>query len=164
MIGKTHLYTGILAGASLAWALDCSLIPSALTVTAGAIGGVLPDLDHRKSKVTQKFGIFGFFSSRLFRHRGLLHTPVFYLIVSLLLSICAGQSTLIQLTIFGLLAGEMSHLLLDAMTPKGIPLLSPFYRRHISLLPIQTDGVIDHCIGRFSLIAAAFLLIYMFIF
>lgn len=71
---------------------------------------------------------------------------------------------LLQLAIYGLLVGELSHLLLDAMTPKGIPFLWPLCRRHISLLPIQTDGAIDHFIGRLSLIAAVFVLIYMFIF
>ena len=164
LIGRTHLYTGLLAGAGLACALDSALVPSALMVTAGAIGGVLPELDHRKSKITKRLGIFGFFSSRLFRHRGVLHTPVFYITISLLLLFCAGQSMPRKFVIYGLLAGELSHLLLDAMTPKGIQLLWPFYRRHISLLPIQTDGTMDHVIGRLSLIAAVFLVIDMLIF
>lgn len=164
LIGKTHFYTGLLAGAGLACALNYPLIPTAVTVAAGAIGGVLPDLDHRKSKVTQKLGVIGFFSSRIFHHRGLLHTPVFYIVISFILSLFVGEFSLVQVLLYGLLAGELSHLLLDALTPKGIPFLWPLYRRHISLLPIPTDSVIDHLIGRLSLIAAVLVLIYMFVF
>lgn len=144
--------------------LNCPLIPTTLTVAAGALGGVLPDLDHRKSKVTQKFGLFGFVSSRLFRHRGVLHTPVFYMVSSVILFLLVGQSNLLDFVIYGLLAGELSHLLLDALTPQGIPLLWPLCKRHISFLPIPTDGAIDHLIGRLSFITAVCVLLYMLVF
>ena len=164
LIGKTHLYTGLLAGAGLALALDYPLLPTALTAAASALGGVLPDLDHPKSKITQKFGVIGFFSSRLFRHRGVLHTPTFHIAVSLALLLLVGQSSYIQYIIYGLLVGELSHLLLDALTPKGIPLLWPLTRQHISLLPIPTYGMIDHFIGRVSLITGVLILLYLVIF
>lgn len=154
----------MLAGAGLACTLDCPLIPAALTVGAGALGGVLPDLDHRKSKITKKFSVVGFFSSRMFRHRGILHTPAFYIAAAVILFLLVGKSNLLDFVIYGLLAGELSHLLLDTLTPQGIPLLWPLYKRHISLLPIQTDGAIDHLIGRLSLISAVCILIYMFVF
>ena len=158
------MYTGLLAGASFACMLEFSLIPTAITVAAGAFGGLLPDLDHRKSTITKKLGVLGFCSSRLFRHRGVLHAPTFYFVATAVLWLFVSESSYLQFVIYGLLVGELSHLLLDALTPKGIPMLWPFYRRHISLLPIQTDGPIDHFIGRVALIATAFILGCMVVF
>ncbi len=151
-------------GASFACVREFSLIPTAITVAAGGVGGLLPDLDHQKSTITKKLGILGFCCSRLFRHRGVLHAPAFYLAATAILALFVGEAGYLQPLLSGLLVGELSHLLLDTLTPKGIPLFWPLYRRHISLLPIQTDGPIDHFIGRLSLIATTFILGCMVIF
>lgn len=37
-----------------------------------------PDIDHKKSKPTQNLGAAGWVTSRTFKHRGLLHNPLFW--------------------------------------------------------------------------------------
>lgn len=153
-----------MAGAGFACVCELPLVTAALTAAAGAVGGVIPDLDHRKSTITKKLGLLGFFSSRLFRHRGILHAPMFHCILAAILLLFVNSENYVQFVIFGILAGTLSHLFLDALTPMGIPMLWPFSGRHISLLPISTDGSIDHFIGRISLIASVCVLGYIAVF
>lgn len=163
MVGKTHLCAGLCAGTAFALWADLPLAQTGIAVAAGMLGGVLPDLDHRKSKVTQRAGLFGFFSSRLFKHRGILHTPVVYLVLNAILILSLGNHPMIHAAIFGALAGELSHLFLDMLNPSGIPLLWPVTRKRISLLPIQTGGKIDRFIGTLALILTAWLVIQIFL-
>ena len=67
ILGKTHLCAGVCAGTAFALWADLPLAQAGIAAAAGLIGGVIPDLDHRKSKVTQKTGLFGFFSSHLLK-------------------------------------------------------------------------------------------------
>lgn len=155
MVGKTHLCAGLCAGTAFALWSNLPLEQAGIAAAAGLIGGVIPDLDHRKSKVTQKTGLFGFFSSHLFKHRGVLHTPIIYIILSTILTMSFVHNPLIHAAIFGAFVGELSHLFLDMLNPSGIPLLWPITRKRISLLPIQTGGKMDRMIGLLSLCLTA---------
>lgn len=159
MVGKTHLYSGLCAGAGYALWAGLPLVPAALAVSAGMIGGVLPDLDHRKSKVTQKTGILGFCSSHLFKHRGVLHTPIVYFALWGVLTMFVDSDPLTHAVICGLLVGELSHLFLDMLNPSGIPLLWPLTRKRISLLPIPTGGKLDAMLGMAALAGTVVLLL-----
>lgn len=163
MVGKTHLCAGLCAGTAFALWADLPLVQTGIAAAAGMLGGVIPDLDHRKSKVTQTAGLFGFFSSRLFKHRGILHTPVVYAVLTAVLTLSLGEHPMVHAAIFGALAGELSHLFLDMLNPSGIPLLWPLTRKRISLLPIQTGGRIDHLIGTLALILTAWLAVQIFL-
>ena len=154
MVGKTHFYAGLCAGTAFAAWAGLPLPECAAAAAAGVLGGLAPDLDHRKSKITQKAGLFGFVSSRMLKHRGVLHAPATYLVLAAVLFACIGAHSLTRAAICGLLAGTASHLLLDALTPSGIPLLWPLTKKRISLLPIQTGGRIDRLIGRLCLLGA----------
>lgn len=159
MVGKTHLYAGLCAGAGYALWAQMPLVPAALAVGAAMIGGVLPDLDHPNSKVTKKTGILGFCSSRLFKHRGVLHTPIVYITIWSLLTLFVVHNPLSRAVICGLLVGELSHLFLDMLNPSGIPLFWPLTRKRISLLPILTGSKLDTAIGFVALLEAVFLLL-----
>lgn len=155
LVGKTHFYAGLCAGAAFAVWADLPLLDCAAAAAAGILGGLAPDLDHRKSKITQKTGMFGFVSSRMLKHRGVLHAPILYVVLAAVLFPCIGVYPLTQAAVCGLLAGALSHLFLDALNPSGIPLLWPLLKKRISLLPIQTGGRIDRLIGRLCLLGAA---------
>ena len=155
MVGKTHLCAGVCAGTAFALWADLPLAQAGIAAAAGLIGGVIPDLDHRKSKVTQKTGLLGFFSSHLLKHRGILHTPIIYIILSAILTLSFEDSPMIHAAIFGAFVGELSHLFLDMLNQSGIPLLWPITRKRISLLPIQTGGKMDRAIGVLALCLAA---------
>lgn len=98
--------------------------------------------------------MLGFISSRMLKHRGVLHAPILYIVLAAVLFPCIGAYPLTQAAICGLLAGALSHLFLDALNPSGIPLLWPATKKRISLLPIQTGGKIDRLIGRLCLLGA----------
>lgn len=97
MIGPTHLFFAL----ALAYILRLPRIPM-------AIGGIIPDIDILLS--------YGF----PLVHRGIVHTPFF-------LAVCVVFLYLIMESpvTFAFGAGFLSHLLLDIITPSGIPLLYP---------------------------------------
>lgn len=136
MTYKTHI-----AGAACLTALWSSSkrLPadsSLLYVAIAASAAVLPDIDCAGSWVSRRLKCPGS-AIRLFTsHRGILHAPAFWLIVC---AVLASSSRLAAyLTPFGI--GVYSHMLLDAMTPAGIPLFWPLSRRKIHFLKIAAGS------------------------
>ena len=97
-------------------------------------------------------GLVGLFGFALFRqwaknsstfkwmahHRGLMHTlipPAFILIAAYATSFPFWKYSLI-----GLFVGYCSHLLADMLTVEGCPILWPFTRQNIHLLPLKTKN------------------------
>ena len=76
MTGKTHIAGGIAAGAAVGLALNLTMEHFIIATFAGGVGGLIPDIDSATSTITSKTGPAGFVISRIFRHRGVLHTPV----------------------------------------------------------------------------------------
>lgn len=56
MTGKTHMAIGVVTTLSLS--MNQSIENQILMVTAAAIGSLIPDLDHPKAKLNQKFLLF----------------------------------------------------------------------------------------------------------
>lgn len=112
--GTTHMVIGALASSYLAYRLNCDIAWAGV----GMLGAVLPDIDHPRSFL----GRFNPFA-KCFIHRGLTH--------SLLACTCFGALAYglagAQVAKF-LVLGYLSHLLLDAYTPKGIPFWWPLRR------------------------------------
>lgn len=73
-----------------------------------------PDIDHQKSTPTKKLGVIGWAISRTFKHRGMLHSPLFwagfYFIVCLIMYNSYGYNSCWM--IGGLIAIYM-HILVD---------------------------------------------------
>lgn len=118
MTGKTHLIVGTLTGIGCAYlenklGLDMSL--SKLLVVVGcAIGSLLPDIDIENSLLGR------FIPGWLFwRHRTVTHSILFMIVIGimgLVLKINLGFTA-------GMVVGIGTHLVLDAMTPRGLPYL-----------------------------------------
>jgi len=180
VIGRTHALLGVCS----LWLLQP--LPGALTsdtlaplAIAAALGALLPDLDAADSTV--KYLAVGPFTPfaplsnllhRAFGHRGLLHS---------LRGLCACAllcSPLLWLgwpwgwlPFLGLVLGYASHLLGDAATRSGIPLLYPDPRRiHLlprplrlttgspaedALLPLLGAAVLALLLGRFPFSASS---------
>lgn len=135
MTGKTHLALGILTGILLYQhlGLDTS---SASVVGAAAIGALLPDLDAPASTLGRLLPINPFSA---LRHRGIMHS-LLVLAIGGALWHYYGQ----PLWALFLLAGYASHLLGDAITIKGIPLLYPIpFKLRLSPIPIESGGCVD---------------------
>lgn len=142
MTWRTHLAGGI---ASL-WTLR--LIPGASLPDAAifaAIGSLLPDLDAASSKIQAlcpPLRSVSRMARQLVSHRGPFHSLIgayaFAMLLCLPVAAVAGPSSAI-----GLLLGYLSHLLLDACTVSGLPLLWPDPKSHRLLprrLKVVTNG------------------------
>lgn len=125
----------------------------ALCATAVMLGALAPDIDAERSEIKSTLGRVGSLSGWLLRlfgvgHRGLTHyglTGLAVLLVSTLLGGWLGYADVGL--VFGL--GHLSHLLADAMTLSGAPLLWP-WPGSVHVLPrplrIRTGGLVEQFI------------------
>jgi membrane-bound metal-dependent hydrolase YbcI (DUF457 family) len=90
-------------------------------------------------------------------HRGATHWLLAALLVALPAFAFLGRHAGIYLG-----AGYLSHLALDMLTRSGVPLLGPFSKRRLHLLPaplrVRTGGPLDHFIQFISGLAYVALL------
>ncbi|MEA5083734.1 MAG: metal-dependent hydrolase [Lachnospiraceae bacterium] len=125
-LGYGIIYVGKQIGAELS---------PVLVLGASVIGGLLPDIDHPKSKFGRKIKpvstiIFAMFGHRTFTH-GLLFTAIIGCIVSVL-NVSMGT---------GLMVGMISHIILDLINPNtnGVAFLYPFYKSRINLTRVTVN-------------------------
>ncbi len=116
MLFYTHLTFSILVGI---FALDyLSVGNKILFFLLMALFGILPDMDKSNSKIGKKLGIISQLINFIFGHRTFFHSFLFILPVYLIFSVFS------EILAIPFLLGMASHLVLDALTPKGIV---PFY-------------------------------------
>lgn len=149
MSGRTHLLTGALMGALVAKAAGQPAWQEA--VTAAAVGALMPDLDVPTGSIWRiaspalaaaalwlwttgpwpwarlvawaclALAVAGrWVVHSVLSHRGPLHSLLACLLVWALASAWTGEARAVALA-----AGYASHLLLDALTPAGVPLAWP---------------------------------------
>ncbi|WCK55297.1 metal-dependent hydrolase [Aneurinibacillus sp. Ricciae_BoGa-3] len=102
MLGKTHMLAGAVAGYLVS--------PDWKGIVAGAIVGLLPDIDQPGSLLGRTLYPVSYIISRKFRHRTFTHSLLFAFIVY---AVCASLDP--QLGIIAA-AGLASHLLGDMIT------------------------------------------------
>lgn len=145
MQGVTHA----IGGAALASAVLLAMGPEntgpagvLIGISAGALGGLIPDIDHPNSKISHKLKPVSAIVTALFSHRGLFHAPLFYAVLWLLWArFCpAGQYLILGHMLF---VGIASHLLLDSLNPAGIPALLPFSSKKVHIANIRTGGAAE---------------------
>lgn len=147
MVKTTHAIGGALATCLV---LN-TLAPEVLAV--GAIGGLIPDIDHQESAL----GRFNPFA-RFMEHRGFAHSLAFVAIVGL---IATGMLTKITSISLALIIGMLSHLILDMLNVAGIQLLWPLKpRMSLPVHGIKTGGAGDIII-RLLMLALLINIIYM---
>lgn len=173
MRGTTHA----VIGANVIWLpylLGLTIAPWYFLI--GALAALLPDLDASESKIKNlKLGIYvgrskiwfkpfwliAFVISKIFRHRGVLHSLILVLILSIgLMLIIPREFSNITLMI---ILGYLSHLAMDALTKSGIEFLWPIKKR-LGLLPktlrVRTGGAIDTLL---SLTGSVSLIIFLYL-
>ena len=107
-------------------------------VCAAFFGGILPDIfDQKMAKacsVTKKG------QQRVFGqvHRGISHWFGLYVLLILALDRYMFQAS-VHAIILGLAIGALSHVLLDMLTPKGVPLL-PLSKKWRLAIPVCSTG------------------------
>lgn len=147
---RAHKIAGTCAGIITATALYSKDIQSGNTLIAvapmmigGYIGGLLPDIDHPKSRLGRIFFPIAWVINKLFGHRGATHSLLALILVSILILIPTFSMTGMVAFLYaqfaiGISVGFASHLLLDMSTVSGIPLLYPFIRKSFNVANLKT--------------------------
>lgn len=147
---KTHFAGGVLSGVGFALLCEqkvAGLAPMTVPelmpcVALAAVGGLMPDIDLKTSKIGQKTGLISKIISFMFGHRTLFHSPILYIIALFALKHYFPNETAY---IWAFLFGVASHLLLDMLNKKGIPLFYPS-SKHYHIAHFKTGGGVDHAL------------------
>lgn len=167
MVGRSHLLVGLTAGVVFDSVFHVSgppligtgnitrdlVIDKALFYVMVALGALLPDIDNAHSTLGKKLGWISKEIQHKFGHRTLFHSLlglilgsaialgvqqiVTYLLLSRGLSIPARVIGSSHIVFIAVLFGCIMHLLADALTLEGIPLLWPM-RKYIGFPPIRS--------------------------
>lgn len=165
MMNRTHQAVGAATTLALCAAVDTGGLVAVAAVCASVLGSRLPDVDqpgariHRRTRLERRSltaGIAGralrapvTIFAALATHRGATHWLLSGAATTIVL---AGTARALwpplTLPIFiGAGCGYGTHLLADACTPHGAPLLGPFSARRVRLLPprmrLATGGAGD---------------------
>ena len=145
MLYKTHIAGGLLAGAiviKLNPTIDVYSIQTMGVLSLTSLGSVLPDIDHTGSFIGRKFKILSTIVSNVASHRGITHTPAFGALFSFALFKLANiiGFNIPSIYFIALFTGIMSHIILDALTVGGVPLLAPLSTKKISFTSFKTGS------------------------
>lgn len=136
-----------------------------ISVVGGAVGGLLPDIDHPTSKIGRKVPLISGFINTLFGHRGFTHTILATILFSYMLFLLAGvipngfRGYYLPLAL-GLSVGYVSHLLLDMLTVSGIPLFYPFSNHTFRLARLKSGQ--DDLLVSILLVGGTVIYLYFF--
>ncbi|AYC54101.1 MULTISPECIES: metal-dependent hydrolase [Bacillus] len=142
MTGKTHMAGGLVAGITLSYMTN--LDPATLTA-AGVVGGLLPDICHSGSKIGRKFPVLSRTVNLMFGHRTFTHSLLFLLIMAVVLIKFVSNEAITV----GILAGMVSHFILDAATKNGIKLFYPFKMTVRFPVTTTTGGMVEYIVLTF---------------
>ena len=78
MLGKTHAAASVCAGFGLAVAVAENPLTGAVIIGKSWLGSLLPDIDHKNSKISKKLKLTGFIVRLFTGHRALFHNPLLY--------------------------------------------------------------------------------------
>lgn len=166
MTAPTHITIGI--AASIFTASHFSILLNPVGFITLLIGALLPDVDGggvitRPGTILKRFlnrpmilllDFFGASVSEVSRkvtgHRGFFH----WLIWPILIIGYARKFSISWLFWLGL--GYLTHVMADALTPLGVPLLAPFSTKKISLLGIRTGSFLEFVVFILTLLYSIF--------
>ncbi|MBS3156198.1 metal-dependent hydrolase [Candidatus Woesearchaeota archaeon] len=117
MLFKTHLVFSLLIGLLTYNYFKLNYIIFILIIL---FTGILPDIDHPKSKLGRKLKILSYPINFIFGHRGLFHSLFIALSSSFLIWIIFGDYYI------PFFIGFLSHLIADGITKQGIDFTYPF--------------------------------------
>ena len=166
MTWKTHVAGGVVAGTALINAalydsFSVSLAPVSLrdagvVLALSVLGSMTPDIDLTTTKTGRAVKPVSWVINRFFGHRTICHAPLLYLLL------CFGLSAFYPnaaLFVYAFTAGAFSHIVLDMLNKKGIPVFYPI-SKHFHLLSISATNGKGEKIVRWSLYAAALALLF----
>lgn len=90
------------------------------------LAALIPDLDHRNSKITNKTGFVGRLVSMLFDTRGVIHSLIGLIAFFTLAYVITTNLNLNLGYAYAFGLGYASHLFLDSLNPMGVAWFKPF--------------------------------------
>lgn len=163
MMAKTHMIFGAATWVTVGMAADATGVSGAAgfalgTTPIAAFGALLPDVDHPESSFGRRVSIISIPLSAMLGHRGFTHSLAAVGVFSALLAWSAvnagGGDMTAALAIFivaPLSVGYLSHLLGDALTVSGVPLMWP--KRRLYKWPLFRTGSARESVFRALLTA-----------
>jgi inner membrane protein len=174
---RTHEAIGAAVTLGVCAVVDSGALVAAGAVCASLLGSRLPDADvrgariHRRTRLERRRVVarvaggvlrlpMTIFTASA-RHRGATHWVLTAAAVTIVLTAAARAvwPALMAPVAIGAGCGYCAHLLADACTPHGVPLLGPFSSRRIHLLPaglrVATGGIGDLLMLITATLAAA---------
>ncbi len=141
MVGFTHLGFGLLMGTAF---------HSKYASILSGIGSLLPDIDannsiinklihsSKKNKDKNKKN-----RNNLLKHRGIMHSLTVPLLIYLVYFAFMRNNLILPFIV-----GYISHLLLDMLTPMGVPLIAPVSNKCFKIVSgIKTASFEDYVLG-----------------
>lgn len=152
MTFKTHMIGGIaLAGVAALGMIEVTGLDLFVYYGASIVGSLLPDIDHPKSWISQNtFGIYKLFKG--LGHRGATHSLfAVFMLEGILLALFGAHPI-----VLGLGIGYFSHLLLDMLNPRGVPLAYPFFKKKFKVAKLRTDESGEYVVAGMLIMAAVY--------
>jgi len=140
MLGANHLLVGLSCGLI---ADSTGLLPLNMeTLPPLLLGSLLPDIDHPKSLLGRRFFLISGMMNIAVGHRGATHS------VFALVAVVIGSLYLLSFDMaLALSLGFTSHILADAMTKGGVPILWPKpLKMHILPTPFKTGSLAEYLV------------------
>lgn len=139
--------THIIGGIALAAAMGPVVAPQMgtemmLYYGVAAIGAILPDIDHPKGWLSQKIPLLHY-PFKVFGHRGATHSLLAALIIFGVMGAIFGGSVITM----GITIGYVSHILLDLLNPRGVPLFYPITKEKYKIARIHTGEWGEYVVG-----------------
>lgn len=148
MNGKCHKLVGAVTGMSGILAIsgvqgaEPAITVLGLSALAGGLGGLVPDIDKRGSKISNKARVVSTITELTCGHRGIIHTPFMLVILSIIMFVLIKKAQITNIYILAsaisFILGYFSHLALDLLTPAGIMLLYPFSKKRTHIIGLKT--------------------------
>ena len=132
---KSHLVAGIGCGVVVTHILGLNVPNTLIAVGTSGLFSLLPDVDTPHSFIGHKFRLTSWAVNRMFGHRTITHSLILPTI-SLCISPFYSSGIIYGVVVLSAYMGHISHILLDFMTPQGVPLLYPICKSRISLYKI----------------------------
>ena len=128
------------------------------------LGSLLCDIDMKGSYISKRFPIIYKLFGKRFKHRWFTHSLLFIGVIAFLgdMVIVSSDNNVVFTCIFsGILAGVISHIILDLITKEGVELFYPI-SINFSILPIKTSSKTEKNINKFLSLLVIFLIGYRF--
>jgi inner membrane protein len=123
-----------------------------------AVGALVPDIDHPKSQLGRMLPQVSMAVAKIFGHRGITHS-FFALVGFMIFGFAYGEAW--GGFVGALCIGYLSHLLADAMTHSGIPLLWPLkIKCRLPYIHFKTGGAVEYVLCSCLLVLMAWTWIY----